>query len=454
MYNNERVPLILIYCGHTYCKGCLDLIINEKNEISCPECKQITIVAETPSKSLPKNRGLLDLIIYNEQITKSTQELKIESPSTDNKESIIILTEFEKVIKKLEETYSKLIDEHSFLIDISDTLVIKEVDIVMDSIIEIINEYREHLHKKVKLEFEKVNLLKTFKYSITNYKSKIQEYWEILKNSDSVPSQDKINNDKFESQKGRNYLTSKETEYIKNEKEFLELYNLTLKQYSKEIYNPCKYFFLNKFQYEKLQEDIKKNLRKVCIFDERVYKYNFDCLNLADDKKIMKEIQDCCSQSNFKKLKFMFTHLRINPNFLFSELMDNITSQTNFTDNLNNVNINIPTNITHSNSSNHVVNLAGSNNTRVINQNNNASQIVSRPQRNQSTNLLSNLIGKDKIINLYSFLKNCKEKADLPEMIKFLIEECNYLPIKFETDTLPEIKFGREFEWKLNLNLL
>jgi len=101
-----------------------------------------------------------------------------------------------------------------------------------------------------------------------------------------------------------------------------------------------------------------------------------------------------------------------------------------------------------------VVNLAGSNNTRVINQNNNASQIVSRPQRNQSTNLLSNLIGKDKIINLYSFLKNCKEKADLPEMIKFLIEECNYLPIKFETDTLPEIKFGREFEWKLNLNLL
>ena len=453
MYNNDRIPLILISCGHTYCRECLDSLLNEKNEINCPECKQITNIAESPIKSLPKNRGLLDLILYNEQISKSNiLPNKIEK-STDSKESIKLLTDFENVINKLDETYNKLIEEHSYLIDISDVLVIKEVDLAIEGIIQIINEYRQQLNKKIKTEFEKVNLLKTFKHSILNYKYKIKEYREILsteKERINSEEDNSIEQSHINTEKTRNFLTTKETDYLKNEKEFIELYNLTLKQYSKELYNPCKYFFLNKFQFEKLQDDIKKTLKKVCSFDENIFKYNIESLNNYDEKKILKEIQECCIQTNLKKLKFLFSHLRINPNFLYSEIIASLTPQTNFVD-AQSINSNL--NIIHSNSANNVVNLAGSNNSRVINQNTSSSQVISRPQRIQS-NTLINIIGKDKIINLYTCLKNCKDKNEIQELTKYLIEEYNYLPLKFESESVPEMKFVRDFEWTLNLNLL
>ena len=167
-------------------------------------------------------------------------------------------------------------------------------------------------------------------------------------------------------------------------------------------------------------------------------------------KKILKEIQECCIQTNLKKLKFLFSHLRINPNFLYSEIIASLTPQTNFVD-AQSINSNL--NIIHSNSANNVVNLAGSNNSRVINQNTSSSQVISRPQRIQS-NTLINIIGKDKIINLYTCLKNCKDKNEIQELTKYLIEEYNYLPLKFESESVPEMKFVRDFEWTLNLNLL
>ena len=49
-----------------------------KKEIICPECKQITAIAENPGKSLPKNRGLLNLIIYNEEFNKGVSKNQAE----------------------------------------------------------------------------------------------------------------------------------------------------------------------------------------------------------------------------------------------------------------------------------------------------------------------------------------------------------------------------------------
>ena len=61
---------------------------------------------------------------------------------------------------------------------------------------------------------------------------------------------------------------------------------------------------------------------------------------------------------------------------------------------------------------------------------------------------------KDKICNFYTYLKNFRDKVELGELIKFLIEEYNYLPLKIESESQVEIKLGRDFEWKLNLNLI
>ena len=118
MYNNERSPLILTKCGHTFCKECLDIIMNQTmKQISCPECKNVTEISEDPGRSLPKNRGLLNLIIYNESINK-----KIKIDENEKKTSIEtdkIITLYENSIYKIEETYGKIIEEHFYLNDIS-----------------------------------------------------------------------------------------------------------------------------------------------------------------------------------------------------------------------------------------------------------------------------------------------------------------------------------------------
>jgi len=249
-------------------------------------------------------------------------------------------------------------------------------------------------------------------------------------------------------------LSQKDEELLKNDIQFAELYNLTLRHYSKEIYNPCKFFFINKFQIDKIREDINKLLIKVCDFDEGVFNYNLEYLNSCDEKKILKEIQDSCQNSNYRKLKYIFTHLRINPNFIYSDILDNLTYQTSFVESSFSGNQNplIPSTVS--------INLAGSsNNTNNLRTNqyigqNNQNRITSSTNRLQNNNFMVNMNIKDKICNFYTYLKNFRDKNELGELIKFLIEEYNYLPLKIESDSQVEIKLGRDFEWKLNLNLI
>jgi hypothetical protein len=246
-----------------------------KKEISCPECKQITSIPENPGKSLPKNRGLLNLIIYNEEVNKGMRDqIKIDfSQKKSLSENEKLLSNYEAALSKIEETYNKILADHPFLNEISDILLKKEVDDTLDIIIHAVNNYRESLHKKIESEFSKVNLIKSFKQSIYSYKMK---FGEIVQKFTSKGNSCSANNETLdnisnfntnvtnlmieeESSQNTNEIQGKfgkDLGNLKNEIEFIELYNITLKNYNKEIYNPCKFFFQNKFQNDKLYEDV------------------------------------------------------------------------------------------------------------------------------------------------------------------------------------------------------
>ena len=465
MYNNERSPLILTKCGHTFCKECLDIIMNHTlKHIACPECKQITEITDNPGKSLPKNRGLLNLIIYNESISKVIIK-KDELVKKVNPENEKIITDYENSIYKIEDTYKKIIEDHSYLNDISEVLLRKEVDESLDFLIGIINEYRENLYKKIKNEFEKINLIKSFKGSIEKYKNKLTDFH--LK---SIVTKTSLNTSCIDESHSRsplytsmvtqaeednileqvNYnLSQKEFSDLKGEIEFIELYNLTLKNYSKDIYNPCKFFFVNKFQSDKLSEEIKKILIKVCDFDESISSFNINKININNDKSILKEINDACYQSNYRKLTCIFNHFKLNPNFILSDQVDNSSHSTNivdlpqlplanqtFTSNFNaQLHLNVPGNQRNNTSNNILRNVTGNNSSRVTNNN--------------------PLSLKDKVINFHSYLKQFKDKPELIKITKYLIDEFNYVPLKLENDsTKIEVSLVKDIEWKLPISII
>jgi hypothetical protein len=478
-YNNEKVPIILVTCGHTFCKECLEMIYNqESKEVICPECKQSTLIDSI--KNLPKNRALFDSIIYNEHIMKEVKLKKEESLNISSKmshhnlkrPSIDFLLQYQEILTRLEETYNNILKDHPYLTEISDVFITKEVDTALDNLINIINQYREALHLKIKNEFHKVNLIKEFKTSINQYKKKLKYFQhkiqEISQNRSEIEVNNRgsqINNDDdlliklsqltdvtLDIKDSQLSFSDEDLENLKNEIVFAELYSVTLKAYSKEIYNPCKYFFLNKFQEDKLVEDLEKLMRRVCDFDENVHKYNLESLNSFDEKKIFKEIQETCNQANIKKLKYIFSHLRVNPNFIYSDVLDQLTCQTSSVE----VPSSYPTAIfggqplTFGNTSNTGFNR---NNLPV---NNNTQPRVTTIRVSTSNSFINNNIQnyKDKVYNLYTFIKQFKEKNEISELIKFFIEEYNYLPLKIEAESNVEVKFGRDFDWKINLNIL
>ena len=541
IFSNERAPLILTTCGHTYCTECLTAILGN-NEVICPECKQITSLMDNPITSLPKNRSLIDMIEYHEYISKYIEQPKVP-------ESKKLLNILESSLIQFEDTYNKIMSEHSYLNEIKESFILRDIDELMDHIISIVNDYRSELHLKVKAEFEKVNLIKNFRNSIKNLKDKISkikmrlqneqapvekvvktnltkiennhdEYEKLSigksspksmflfesidkdflienktkKEKDIKENLTELDNKKFlligfnqntnenDSEKycktisvAQSGLTEEEENDIKSDIEFTKLFNLTLKNYAKEIYNPCVYFYVNKFQIENLYDDIKKILPKICDFDEYVPKYKLNDINSNSQKKMIRAIQEASLESDYKRLKYIFVHYKINSNFIYSEILDHITYQTltNINNNRSSSNDHIANNGVISVSSS-VVNLAGSNQINNPEVNNNSQQVNSNRSslfnpyninnnyylRNNSRLLAlnsmnsgSNLNIKDKIFSMYTYLKNFKEKAELKEFTKFLIDEQNYLPFKVDVDNNLDIKFGRDFEWILNLSL-
>ncbi len=68
------VPKILTTCGHSFCKICLDRIINKKFLVNCPVCREKTKINQ--KDNLPTNYALIRIIEKNkeDQPTKNLLE--------------------------------------------------------------------------------------------------------------------------------------------------------------------------------------------------------------------------------------------------------------------------------------------------------------------------------------------------------------------------------------------
>ena len=82
---------------------------------------------------------------------------------------------------------------------------------------------------------------------------------------------------------------------------------------------------------------------------------------------------------------------------------------------------------------------------------NNNSSLITNNNSNIRAGVSSNPIYKDKILNLYSLLQNFKTKSLKEDLVKYLIREMDYVPIKIEGDSSVDVKFVKDIDWKINL---
>lgn len=330
-YNNERMPIILTFCGHTFCKSCISIILDkEKKEIICPECKQITKIENNDLSKLAKNRSLFSIVVYQEDQKRKLRPMKSNENREDNinqQEKKLKLEKtfknYEEILHKLDKAYKDILTENNYINDISEVFYLNEIDSVLDNFITIINTHRENLHKRVKEEFKKVNLIKNFGKSIDFLNKKIDKYKKLLITEtenltnliNNKPSElindNNINVDLSLNPFQENYLLD-----LEDEIRYSEFFLITIEKFSKEVYNPCDYFFVNNSQMEKLSKDLKKLLYRACDYDEEIKSHKIHEINLYDTERFDDEFNDICAQSNTEKLKCIFKHFQINPNFL------------------------------------------------------------------------------------------------------------------------------------------
>ncbi|EGT55029.1 hypothetical protein CAEBREN_04152 [Caenorhabditis brenneri] len=61
-YSNLVVPRILIGCGHTFCEKCIRKLPRTLARVSCPLCRNITLLPCGRTDALPKNYTVMDMI--------------------------------------------------------------------------------------------------------------------------------------------------------------------------------------------------------------------------------------------------------------------------------------------------------------------------------------------------------------------------------------------------------
>ena len=67
-YNvGERIPRIIVNCGHTLCTDCLNSLLNRRNNIRCPLCRKFLRNLESVEK-LPLNINILYEIVESDPL--------------------------------------------------------------------------------------------------------------------------------------------------------------------------------------------------------------------------------------------------------------------------------------------------------------------------------------------------------------------------------------------------
>ena len=58
--SHNFTPKVLIKCGHSFCKICLERLLYQRSAISCPVCRVTSKI--TKKENLPNNYSLLQTI--------------------------------------------------------------------------------------------------------------------------------------------------------------------------------------------------------------------------------------------------------------------------------------------------------------------------------------------------------------------------------------------------------
>ena len=54
------IPKLLPKCGHSFCRICLERLMNKKSNVNCPVCREMTI--NYKDNNLPTNYSLLEIM--------------------------------------------------------------------------------------------------------------------------------------------------------------------------------------------------------------------------------------------------------------------------------------------------------------------------------------------------------------------------------------------------------
>lgn len=100
------IPKMLVNCGHSFCKICLDRLINKKTSVTCPVCREPTRLTTFQDKdlTLPTNYSLVEIIDKSKNLEQTKgvlEKYKYFDEKSYNKINTIVHRNFEPRVLSL-----------------------------------------------------------------------------------------------------------------------------------------------------------------------------------------------------------------------------------------------------------------------------------------------------------------------------------------------------------------
>jgi hypothetical protein len=379
------------------------MVNKNSGDINCPECKMTTNIPNKKVEFLPKNRIAIDLMNQNNKNPNKT--FKNELNKLENFIMIFGNLNMISFFNPFELLKNKILRVDDYITkNIHQCILEDKLIEILDSFINIYRfelfSFELKMKEKIRKNFEKFNEKKNkYNNEIKALKDKIEEniklvnsntYYEI--NAGFSEFKEYIEN--FIRNNNDPDIKVEDLEKILSNFSEMKSLDMLLRNIDFKESNPFNCLFTNHNQNDISINEFRKLLKRGFDYDENISKCNISSqntlhLNIGD---IENEVINCFKNSDSEKIKCIFDHFYLNPNFLEKE---------------KNININ---NLSISNSRNK--------NSRKRNNNFNNNQI--------KLSLNDNNINYR---NLYSLLKNFPDGEEKNKLIKYLIEEYNYIPL-------------------------